>query len=350
MPNYPRYTVRANQPQEHLHERNPSWCCALIRFQEPASSYGTSTGLVQTKPLVVVENDCIAVHVSRPKHQFAKMAQLTFKISDIYYANAVSPGDWVMIWMSDYQDDIDRIIAMLYSQDDSGRLIDWDSGLKFWGRVTEVGGVDSITLNGTRTLVQHISCQMFLEFATSIYYTFLAKSLVNPADSTPSGDQAQTATATDKISYDAASTGFVEQQVGSFLKGKAMSSFLQAFADQPYHYPDDVISYLFVMTMGIPRASNLVNADGKVLGELSDAITIPQEISTISGISAKYLWQLYNVYTGLQRYSNPGNHPWQQFMPDLSNPDDVFRRTANRCKGSIPFFPCNGIINLFGQL
>lgn len=93
----PRYTVRGNQPQDQLHERNPSWCVALIRFLEPASSYSSPVSLTQTKPLIVVENDCIAVSINRPKDSFAKTASLTFKVTNVYYANAVSPGDWIMV-------------------------------------------------------------------------------------------------------------------------------------------------------------------------------------------------------------------------------------------------------------
>ncbi|NJL26273.1 MAG: hypothetical protein HC902_14725 [Calothrix sp. SM1_5_4] len=35
---------------------------------------------------------------------------MTMKAGEVYYMNAVRPGDWVMIWVHDDQEHIDKII------------------------------------------------------------------------------------------------------------------------------------------------------------------------------------------------------------------------------------------------
>ena len=118
MPAYPRYTITAVNPyddnagEDGVDSRNPSWCVCFLRFKEPAANFiSKKSDPVDTFAPLVVENDCVAVTISRPKGNFAKTASLTMRIGQIYYQNACAPGDWVFIWMSDQQEKIDKIQA-----------------------------------------------------------------------------------------------------------------------------------------------------------------------------------------------------------------------------------------------
>ena len=180
--NSPRYPIKANQ-DDGSHQRNPSWCVAFLRYIEPCAMHLEDTSQTfAIKDIMVVENDCIAVSINNPKNGFTKTASITMATGEIWYPNAVSAGDWVLIWMADSQDHIDNIIAGLYGQKNNDKrkkiaLNDFKSGLKFVGRVTDLGAGHSVAGSGQVSLTQTIGCQAFTEMANSIYYTYISEYL-----------------------------------------------------------------------------------------------------------------------------------------------------------------------------
>lgn len=343
----PRYLVQANsdldiEDDNLLHSTSPSWVICFVPFDEPASSYTSSLAdAMKTKKLIVVQNDCVGVTVSRPKGSFIKSASLSMKITDIFFQNAIATGDKVFIWMGNHQEDMDKIAGRLKNTL-HGPLNDWESGLKFEGRVTDIGSMDEVSVGGIKTLVQSISCQSFVELSSSLYHTYLARGALDIASSTPSGAQGVT-------NRQVLEQKFNDGSLRNALGNTALH-FFDMFQTGQAQSPDHIISNLIILTLGIPSNENTLNGtkDKPVLGTPNDAIRIPKAVATILGRpKATYLWETYNIYLGRQRYGNKGGAIWEQFNPevdetkiDTQNPsDNVFYFSPFRLKGVVPYIP-----------
>jgi hypothetical protein len=354
---FPCPTFLVSRNSEDSHQRNPSWVVAFVRFSEPASIYGKGVkNLEKVKDhILVIENDCIEVSTSSTKGAFGKNCSMTFKVGEVYYPNLVSPGDWVFVWMVDYQDDADTITRLLLNnRNGGGKLNDWYSGLKFAGRVISVDDAQSVQSGGTWNITQHVQAQAFLEFATSIYYTYLSKAFVTPrAGQVEGSTDATTQSAAAKI--DPTNQA---RRMSNFLLRRGVTNlddeFISLFeSSQAKLSPDDMVQFLFVVIFGVDK--DAVNLSNKSRGVFSDAISVPSQVAMIlNQPNAKKLWQLYTVYLGLQKYSNSSKSaPWESFSPDIDEAsstgfdsgDDtvtnVFFRSPIRCTGWVPFFPPN---------
>lgn len=364
-------------------DRNPSWCVAFVRFKTPGAMFGGNEDPFAEKSVMVVENDCVAVNVDNPKSSFAKTASVTMKIGEIYYKNAVAPGDWCFIWMSDQQDNIEQILNTLM-KDPSGTtgragydkkksLNGWTSGLKFFGRVMSVPESDTISAGGQRMVAQTVTCQSFLELASSVYYTFVAQNVMT-LDQSIKSDVATTNFFTNEISKigknPLSKSTSAEQKAASNGLEAALQNLSHAF-DNFYRRldgkdesigdtsPEAVIGLLFIITMGIDADKSTVNnAIPGAAGTFSDAIGIPASISGILGRKGKKLWEMYNLYLGMQKYPNKGKTVWARFSPEFtdqtSKPNSVFYRTTTRCKGFVPFlmppiWDNNSFWNIYNQ-
>jgi hypothetical protein len=346
----PRYIVHANSDLDSegdglFHSTSPSWLVCFVPFDEPASSYTSSLSeAMKVKKPIVVQNDCISVSVSRPKGSFTKTASLSMKISDVFFQNAIATGDKVFIWMSNNQEDMDLIAGRLKGEA-KGSLNDWSSGLKFEGRVVNIGSMDEMAINGQRTLVQSISCQSFVELSSSLYHTYLQRGALDLFASTPSG-------ATSITNAQVVEQKFNDQALRNALGNTALH-FFDIFQTGQAQSPDHIISNLIILTMGVPNDKQSINiisgtSQQTALGTPNDAIRIPKEVATILGRpKATYLWETYNFYLGRQKYGNKGGAIWEQFNPeidetkiDTKNPtDNVFYFSPYRLKGVVPYIP-----------
>jgi hypothetical protein len=82
--------------------------------------------------------------------------------------------------MSDSQDHIDKIVAGLYGQKNNDKrkniaLNDFNSGLKFVGRVIDLSSTQAVSAAGPYQISQTVSCQAFTEMANSVYYTYISE-------------------------------------------------------------------------------------------------------------------------------------------------------------------------------
>lgn len=339
----PKYTVHANsslaEKEDNLyHSTSPSWLIAFVPFDEPSSSYTASlSDAMKTKKPIVIQNDCVSVSINRGKGSFMKTASLSLKITDVFFQNAIACGDKVFIWMSNHQEDMDKIAGRLNGSL-TGSVNDWESGLKFEGRVIDIGSMDEVTINGQRTLAQSVSCQAFLELSSSLYHTYLAKAAIDLATSTPSGK----ASATNRL---VAEQKFNEESLKGALGSTALH-FFDMFQTGQLQTPDQIISNLMLLTLGIPNKDNSLNATA--FGTPNDAIRIPTTVATILGKpKATFLWETYNVLLGRQRYGNRGGSIWEQFNPEIDETkidakrpqDTIFYFSPYRLKGVVPYIP-----------
>lgn len=371
----PKYRVTAVEPDlwnkdtgGTKKDRNPSWCVAFVRFKTPGSMVIGNEDPFAERPVLIVENDCVAVSISNTKSSFAKSCNLTMKLGEVFYQNAVAPGDWVFVWLANEQDHIDKIINTLFGNDNGtpgsiGKLAlnSWYSGFKFMGRVLDLPFSDSISSNGQRDLTQTINCQAFIELASSIYYTFASQALLNLGQ-----EQEQKSTkinfyetelkriATNTSSNNPANSSGT--QAPSNGLEASLSNLSAAFLNfykpiatadgktsTPDSSPEAIIGLMFILTMGIEAQGNQVNGViPGAQGTFTDAIGIPASVGRILGRTGKKLWQMYNVCLGLQKYeAKDQKKPWVNFSPiytpESNKKGSVFYRTPTVCKGFIPF-------------
>ena len=346
------------------HQRSPSWCIAVSSFKRPAAMYNAGeTGIYDTKKLLVIENDAIEVNISRPKSGFGKTANITLKVTDVNYQNQIAPGDWIFIWMSDWQEDIDGIIDALYNLSDKSKamkLNGFNSGLKFVGRVMEIPSSDTVTFSGIRTIVQNIHCQAHIELASSVYYTFMAQIAINPGQNTPELTGARLLVQNNaKILTDAlkksesAQTKDSEElkknqnarketsKPGIRKTGTEIAEKVLGYYDKTKEWtPDSMISLMLLLLLGIDRDQNLVNKLG-AKGTFQDAIGIPQSVAHIlNRRKATKLWQTYTILMGIQKYNKSNSSIGAGLNPIFEEsyaPGNVFYRTTKRCRGIVPF-------------
>jgi hypothetical protein len=362
-------------------DRNPSWCVAFVRFKTPGAMFRGDEDPFEERKLLVVENDCVSVNVNNPKNGFAKTASLTMKIGEVFYQNAVAPGDYVFVWMANEQDDIDKILNSLFNNENgtpgsTGKisLNGFMSGLKFFGRVMSVPHADQMTVNGQRILGQQVNCQSFLELASSIYYTFIAQNIL----SLDGGLRSQAASTNFYTKEIERIGGPKTPQTSTTQDTKGVSNGLETaltnLSDAFLNFyrrtdgkdevtgdtsPEAIIGLLFIITMGIDASSSLVNnAIPGARGTFSDAIGVPKSVVNILGRKGNKLWQMYNLYLGLQEYNAKGQNTAEDFSP-IFTPESltkgaVFYRTPTKCKGFIPFlvppiWDNNNFWNIFNQ-
>ena len=328
---------------EGVDQRTSSWVVAISRYEEPASSYTPHNDPAKAQRLQIIENDAIAVTTSSNKSGFGKTANVRMKISNVWYPSLVNNGDWICIWMHSDKTQNDRITNALETLRDGGdpgtTLCDASSGLKFVGRITNISNSDSIGGNGQRSITQSIQAQMFLELASSIYYIFKAPVAAVPTVG-PSKRSAESQKATENAVIENYQT---KNGLDTSLQNLAQK-FLDFYkSNKPgSQAPDNLVALFFIIIMGID--SDAESGVVGVKGTVNDGITQTQDISRILGRpKAKKLWELYNLYLGLQKYSNSGEW-WERFSPALTSPDSindgsVVKQTTIRTKGFVPFTP-----------
>lgn len=320
---------------DESNQRSSGWLIGIVRYENPSSMADSKSFSTLVE---VIQNDAISVTINNDKSSFGKTVSIGLKSTDFYYPSKVSPGDWIFVWMHDNEKELARVIGLLNTIQGGGKvgsgLCDEFSGLKFAGRCTGVSHSDTVSSNGMRVINQSISAQAFLEFATSVYYTAALKAQVaGPAPGASGGidTSAITSALTETVQFDRLS-GTLKNLAESYKKFHMQGS-------QEYT-PDVIISLFYILIMGIEKDKNYVESLG-VAGTFNNGIHVPKQVANIFNKSgATKIWQIMNVFLGLQDYSSGSGKWYKSFQPKLeSNDVDVFRRTPIRCKGFVPFAP-----------
>jgi hypothetical protein len=352
----PYYTITHNGESDGeygKHDMDSSWLVVFVRYAVPVSSFSSNVrdllAIKSTDPMII-ESDCIACTIVNSKSSFAKQCTLQMKSGDVYYPYAVAPGDWCIVWMLNDQVQINALVDTLRGNGQKD-LNDFDSGLKFAGRVLGCGAVDEVADGGVRTISQTVSCQAFLELSTSIYFTDAAKLALFPVTAPAAGGASPVADPNAQMAY--------EQNIRANFAAKynlkyggLMTNYLTLFdqkAQTAGLSPDTVISAMVLMTLGIdPSITNEFNSPQNSLvvkGTFNDAIAVPQKVAKILGSpAATKLYELYSFYFGVQKYANSANRtPWNYFTPKVAESgngaESSFNFCTNKLEGKIFFHP-----------
>lgn len=343
----PFYVVKGNSPDldegTGHHVTNPSWLVAFVRYEQPASFYTSqsqSQQIVASDPMLI-ENDCVSVQISNAKASHLKTCVLTLKAGEVYYPYAVRPGDWVLVWLADELSHIDELISRIKGFADAHiETADFDSGLKFVGRVSGVSTADRISEHGTKTITQSVACTSFLELDSSIYYSDRARTILGLE---PQGKDAKDPNR-DRVQDQ-------QQNIDANVQSQLMKKYPDLYKEytdslkkrsgkaKSGSSPDRIVGLITRIVLGIDSQDNALSTDIDIIrGSFNDAIIVPAPVARMMGRpNVRKLWELYKVYLGVQQYSNSGGEPWNSFLPIGRVSSDGVYRYSEETDGSVQF-------------
>lgn len=353
---FPQYQIKSNNEQHH--SISPSWLVLFVRFAEPNTfSVKNVDNLLATRPLSqsIVENDCVYVSIDNSKNNVLKTCHLTLKNSDTMWFRVVTPGDWVVVWIHEDERTIKNHSKLLAFGDPTqfkNQLCNWNSGLKFLGRVNNISFRDSVSADGLRATLTNITCISFMEFNTSAYYLYGHLT-------TPQYDQSK-----DSIKFGeqikSPNNSFLEfSWTQEYTKSK-IAALRENWAQEYYNLflrpnknkkifsvsPDSLFKFFFFTALSVTSDFGENNAKGLGVRAVHDAIRIPKIIGAIlNKPNATFLIEIFNCYIGVQDYVHPTvSAPWRAFVPNFTkNPNAPFfyepKDERRRLKGESVFTP-----------
>lgn len=338
-------TANNTNTDVHPHMANSSALVAIISFKRKLGMNIGSDNAAMAYDLYLMKH-MTNIEISNAKSSFGKTANITAKATSVWWADAVAAGDWMFVWTHTDPLKIGEIATQLESLHGLGAWVspeqtsvfnDEFSGLKFAGRVINTSARDSVSPNGQKNVSHTIQGQSFLELATSVYYTYAAKSVSKTfVDGT-------------------AGTGSEEQRqipkLDSTLKNIA-EKYRQIFSKVTQQSPDAMIPLIYSIIFGIEKFPVKLGADKKsdALGSPNDAIIVPLIVSLILGApvvdkTKPKLYELYELMVGLQDFEGIQNPKewYKHFTPaNLVNPPvaaPFLKVTNQQLKGHITYKP-----------
>jgi len=276
----PVYTIGQNS--SGAHQSSPAWIVAFYTFAEPRVGYGSSAGKLdklETNPPILILNDAVSVTVSRPKQSFFKSMSATLMNGELNYKQRVRSGDYMVVWMFEWQDDANRVFELLRQGKAANGFFD---GLKGIGRVTSISESEAVSGDGKPDHTTQIQAQMFAEFGSSVY--------VNPLVDINTAADIQAPQGSETLLQNIAGVLFEK-----YLKegGK-------------YKDPGNIIRLLVQIFLGTGPGKGQVQSlfdQLKIDASFSEPITVPKEVGSIFGVNrAAPVVDNMHFYIGVEQY------------------------------------------------
>jgi len=130
---------------------------------------------VKTNPTIIISHGCVSLTVSAQKenHTMSLQAELAPTRN---FIKECHPGDWVMAWMCQNQEEINKIIKIINTTNTyvggSARANYFNSGLKFVGKIWSVSQNGSIDGSGDKRISYSLNAYGFSELDNEILYFY----------------------------------------------------------------------------------------------------------------------------------------------------------------------------------
>ncbi len=157
---------------------SPFWALAILRLAKP-QSYSRITkksigkvveGAFERKGgFLVISDDCTHLSIQNSKRSHTKNLTATFKGGNVNYldADVLLGGDWVLAFICNSQEDLDRVLKKLKE----GKPVnEFNDGLKFVGRAHGVRRRVSVDAPGMKTLNYQFQAIGFEELDNPFFY------------------------------------------------------------------------------------------------------------------------------------------------------------------------------------
>ena len=296
------------------HQSSPAYVLTFVRWanrstfnyrssprQDSSARRVTAAGALETRGPLVVVNDAISIEVTDSKNSMSSTCSITLKGGEFNYATLVSPGDFVIVNLLNWEEDIIRV----RDKARAGRAINQlGDGFKGVFKIQSV--VKNLQQNpqaGTKALSYTVTAASFTEFNNVIYY--------NPAISEAFRNRG---------------TNLFQSLIGKFYQDKLKTnSQVQV-----------ILKDLFKILLGKSRKDKSV----KVPNFGNSHFKVPDLLGKLLGRDdAKYANEIYNYIIGIWGSSENRNFNEEDiglaFNQGISqDSEDNFFRTSNSVLGN----------------
>lgn len=335
------YGIKSGTDPEEL-SVSAYWIVAVVRFKYPLTfsraDYKSFSDLfekaveVRGKPLIITD-DCVSCSVSAPKGSPSLKLQCTLLPGNYDYLSEIFTDDWVFTWMFNNDKDAKRILENLQSATIKP-CNDWNSGLKFVGRVDSIVKNLVQTPDGIRSVRYSMTADGFTELTAKVNYNPYLLRNFNGI-----GKYMQ--------SLNIALNEFIKENGTGVESETAIKTFL-----------DLLLGKGVKPNQGLPTGTSssganlapLRSTDGAA-GEY--AYIVPTMVGQILGKKhasedkkAMSASDLIDTITGVQNYGSQLNEqrPWEAFLPsNLEDAKAQRKQTQDKMKGS--FLPVEPQLN-----
>lgn len=158
-----------------INQSSPSWVLTFIRWNvrdtlRAVSPANVSPDILGVREPLVVENDCVQCSVTVNKGTLTPSMNCLLLETDVNYATAIAPGDFVFVNMLNWDQDARRI-ALIARNKKPGAINGPNDGFKGLFKVQGVRKVISVDpTTGLKTVLYKVNGFAFTEFNNTIYY------------------------------------------------------------------------------------------------------------------------------------------------------------------------------------
>lgn len=161
--------INPNQPDSH---QATNWAgITFLSFKQKDTIYNTDGQVDSTNSMAVtnytVVSDIIRVTVNHNKSSYLSTAEATLSSGDLNYQSIINPGDHALIWIHNDIGQFDRVMGAAALNHPAN---DYNSGLKFIGRVNSVRTMYNTAGTGPKTIRYMVTFKGFYELGTQAYY------------------------------------------------------------------------------------------------------------------------------------------------------------------------------------
>lgn len=247
------------------HQSSPGYVLTFLRWSNRDTfNYKNNGGPLEVREPLVVINDALQVSIGQKKNNPNHTCSMVLKNGSLNYPSAIHPGDFVIVNLLDWEEDVDRVAEKARLRKPINDLAD---GFKGVYKIQSVVKSIAVSGNGAKTTTTTVTAVAFTELQNYIYY--------NPAIAAAFADRGTNlwATAIGEYYQDLLKT---ESSVQTILKA------------------------LFKIFLG---KSNK-DFDSKIKNYGNTHFKIPTTLGDLLGVkNAKYVNEVYNYVLGVWKAS-----------------------------------------------
>ena len=160
------YVKNINQNSVDSHQSSPGYVLTCLRWSNRDTYNYAGDPLEVRTPLVII-NDALSVNVQNTKKGLTSSMSATLKGGDLNYATALSPGDFILVNLLNWEKDVWRVANNARGL---GQINKHGDGFKGVFKIQSVRKKIKTSPNGTKTVTYTIHANGFTEFANVMMY------------------------------------------------------------------------------------------------------------------------------------------------------------------------------------
>lgn len=303
----------SDSTETHLvNQSSPAWVLTFVRWNvrdtlRAIPESGVSSDLLQTRPPLVVENDCIQLTTNSNKATLTPSMSAVLMETDVNYSTAIAPGDFVFVNILNWETKAREIVNIARSKT-TGPINKANDGFKGVYKVQSVRKTIYIDPDtGTKKVLIRVDGYAFTEFNNMIYYNPYLRTNVQ---GTPKDDL--------------------------IFATNIHLDYLQLNLEKNNPFTQDLIRFLIQSFIGIGISDQGFVHAANSLVTANTHYYIPEQVGIFLGSpKAKAAKDVYNYLFGIQQFSSSLNQNLAAGMnpSNISETIDRFYILNPKCEG-----------------